>query len=101
MDKRLAAENIRKNLERRLALLLECEPEEVPRIKIGTLIHTIYTLAGDIPSFAGFPTTMTGILQRIGHARTWDIDGAETKVEDEPETEKCEDRPRAPKPAVH
>ena len=80
LNQKIAADRIRQHLERRLAQLLDCEPSALPRLKIGTLIHTIYTLAGDQQSLAGFSTTMSGILHLIGFNLTWDVDeNEETK----------------------
>jgi hypothetical protein len=47
VDKKLAAEKIRARLEKRLASFLGCEPHEVPRMKLGTLVHTLFLLLGD------------------------------------------------------
>ena len=46
MDKRLAPEKIRARLEKRLATFLGCELQELPRMKLGTLVHTAFLLWG-------------------------------------------------------
>jgi len=42
MDKRLAAERTRVRLERRIALILGCQPCELPHMKIGSLARLNY-----------------------------------------------------------
>ena len=82
MDKKLAAEKIRARLEKRLATFFACEVKELPRMKIGTLIHTLFLLFGDTEELGGFHTSMSGVLQIVGHEVVWDID---PKNEDEKE----------------
>lgn len=79
MDKQLAAEKIRTRLERRLAIFLACEVGDLPRMKIGTLIHTLFLLLGDTEELGGFHTTMAGVLQILGHEIVWDIEPKETE----------------------
>ena len=73
MDKKLAAEKIRARLERRLATFLGCELQEVPRIKLGTLVHTLFLLLGDSEELGGFNTSMGGLMQILSHEIVWDI----------------------------
>lgn len=82
MDKKLAAEKIRVRLEKRLANFLACEARDLPRMKIGTLIHTLFLLLGDTEELGGFYTSMSGVLQILSHEIVWDI---EAKNEDEKE----------------
>ncbi len=82
MDKKLAAQKIRARLERRLATFLGCELYEVPRLKLGTLVHTLFLLWGDSEELGGFHTSMSGVLQILSHEIVWDI---EAKNEDEKE----------------
>ena len=56
MDKKLAAQKIRARLERRIATFLGCEVGDLPRMKIGTLVHTIFLLYGDTEEVGGFNT---------------------------------------------
>ena len=79
MDKKLAAERIRARLERRLATFLACEVGDLPRMKIGTLIHTSFLLWGDGEELGGFHSTMSGVLQILSNEIVWDI---EPKVEE-------------------
>ncbi len=81
MDKKLAAEKIRARLERRLATFLSCEVGDLPRMKIGTLIHTSFLLWGDGEELGGFHSTMSGVLQILSNEIVWDI---EPKVEEAP-----------------
>jgi hypothetical protein len=82
VDNRLAAEKIRARLENRLATFLACEIKDLPRMKIGTLIHTLFLLLGDAEELGGFHASMSGVLQIVGHEVVWDID---PKIEDEKE----------------
>jgi hypothetical protein len=82
VDKKLAAERIRARLEKRLATFFACEVRDLPRMKIGTLIHTLFLLLGDTEELGGFYTSMSGVLQIVGHEIVWDI---EAKNEDEKE----------------
>ena len=72
MDKKLAAEKIRSRLEKRLASFLGCEPHELPRMKLGTLVHTAFLLWGDGEELGGFLTTMGAVLQLVGHEIVWE-----------------------------
>ena len=71
MDKQLAARHIRKNVERRLAQLLGCRPHDLPRMRLGTLVHFLFLLIGDQEEMGGFRTSMSGILQLVGHEIVW------------------------------
>src|ERR1700722_1372212 len=74
VDKKLAAEKIRKRLEQRLATFLGCEVMDLPRMKIGTLAHMFFLLFGDTQELGGFGTTMTGMLQILGNEIVWDLE---------------------------
>ena len=79
MDKKLAAEKIRACLERRVATFIGCEVGELPRVKIGTLVHTLFLFYGDTEEVGGFNTSMSGVLQILSTEIVWDI---ELKVEE-------------------
>jgi hypothetical protein len=81
VDKKIAAEKIRARLEKRLATFLGCELQEVPRMKLGTLVHTLFLLLGDSEELGGFNTSMSGVMQILSHEIVWDI---------EPKTEEAE-----------
>lgn len=74
VDKKLAAEKIRARLERRLANFLGCEARDLPRMKLGTLVHTLFLLWGDSEELGGFNTSMGGLMQILGHEILWDIE---------------------------
>jgi hypothetical protein len=80
MNKELAAQKIRARLERRIANFLGCEVGDLPRMKIGTLVHTLFLLFGDTEDLGGFSTSMSGVLQILSNEVVWDI---EAKVEEE------------------
>ena len=63
MDKKLAAEKIRARLERRLAIFLGCELCELPRMKLGTLVHTLFLLLGDSEELGGYFASMDATLK--------------------------------------
>ncbi len=86
MDKKLAAEKIRTRLEKRLATFLGCDVGDLPQMKIGTLIHTLFLLWGDSEELGGFHTSMGGVMQILSHEIVWDI---ETPKTDEAETPKA------------
>jgi len=80
VDKKLAAGKIRARLERRLATFLGCEVVDLPRMKIGTLIHTSFLLWGDGEELGGFQSTMSGVLQMLGNEIVWDIEQKEDET---------------------
>ena len=79
VDKKLAAERIRARLEKRLANFLGCEVGDLPRLKIGTLINTLFLLLGDTHELGGYFASMDGVLKILGNEVVWDI---EPKVEE-------------------
>jgi len=81
MDKKLAAEKIRARLEKRLATFLGCEVGDLPRMKIGTLVHMLFLIWGDSEELGGFYTSMDGVLKILGNEIVWDV---------EPKTEEAE-----------
>ena len=87
MDKKLAAEKIRARLEKRLATFLGCEVGDLPRLKIGTLINTLFLFLGDTHELGGYFASMDGVLKILGNDIMWDV---------EPKTEEAE----TPKPEV-
>ncbi len=74
MNKKLAAEKIRARLEKRLATFLGCELRELPRMKLGTLVHTSFLLWGDGEELGGFHSTMAGVLQILSNEIVWDVE---------------------------
>jgi hypothetical protein len=74
VDKKLAEDKIRARLEKRLATLLGCELQELPRMKLGTLVHTLFLLLGDSEELGGFYTSMDGVLQLVGREIVWDVE---------------------------
>jgi hypothetical protein len=80
MNKELAAQKIRARLERRIATFLGCEVGDLPRMKIGTLVHMLFLLFGDTEDLGGFSTSMSGVLQILSNEIVWDL---EAKVEEE------------------
>jgi len=81
VDKKLAAQKIRARLERRLATFLGCEAGDLPRLKLGTLVHTLFLLWGDSEELGGFHTSMSSILQILSHEIVWDLEPKEEKKE--------------------
>jgi hypothetical protein len=84
VDKKLAAEKIRARLERRLATFLGCEVGDLPRMKLGTLVHTSFLLWGDGEELGGFHSTMSGVLQILSNEIVWDIETPKTEEAETP-----------------
>ncbi len=80
MNKRIAAQKLRQQFERRIAAILECKVEELPHLKLGTCVHLLFALKGDSQEIGGFETTMAGVLQLVGHELTWDIGKEESEA---------------------
>jgi hypothetical protein len=85
VDKKIAAEKIRARLEKRLANFLGCEVGDLPRMKIGTLINTLFLLLGDTHELGGYFASMDGTSKILGNEIVWDI---ETPKAEEAETPK-------------
>jgi hypothetical protein len=71
MDKICVADNIRRHLERRIAFLLDCQPEDLRQQKLGTLIHLLFMVAGDSEEIGGFRTSIHAVLDLVGHEIVW------------------------------
>jgi hypothetical protein len=84
VDKKLAAERIRARLEKRLANFLGCEVENLPRLRLGELIHTSFLLWGDGEEMGGFNPTMHAMTQILTREILWELPKAK---EAEPKTE--------------
>jgi hypothetical protein len=52
------AGKIRSIVERRVAQALECKPNELPLLKLSTLLHFIFLLKGDSEELGGFHTSL-------------------------------------------
>ena len=87
VDKKIAAERIRVRLEKRLANFLGCEVGDLPRLKLGELVHLAFAIWGEEETLGGFNTTMNAVGQLVGRELLWDI---------EPKAEEAE----TPKPEV-
>jgi hypothetical protein len=74
MDKKLAAEKIRARLEERLANFLGCEVGDLPRLKLGELVHLAFAIWGEEETLGGFHTTITAVGQLVGQELLWDIE---------------------------
>ena len=75
------AAKIRSLLEARLGRLLGVEPEILPRLKIGSIVHFILTLIGDGETTGGFNSTMNAVIALIGYELTWDVERNEETEE--------------------
>jgi len=71
-QKRIAGK-IRLHLEKRIAEILECPPSELPRMKLGTLVHFAFLLKGHTQEIGGFNTSMSAILDLVGNDLVWDL----------------------------
>jgi hypothetical protein len=77
VDKQKASARIRALLEQRICRLLGCEPCELPHMKIGSMAHFLFLLAGDAQTMPGFDTAMGALLQVLGFNLTWDVEPKE------------------------
>jgi hypothetical protein len=86
VDKIRVADNIRRHLERRIAFLLDCKPQDLNGQKLGTLIHLLFMLAGDGEEVGGFRTSIGGVLGLIGHEIVWaqPLEREDSKEEEKP-----------------
>ena len=84
VDKKIAAENIRARLEKRLANFLGCEVGDLPRFKIGTLINTLFLFLGDTHELGGYFASMDGVLKILGNEIVWDIETPKTEETETP-----------------
>ena len=73
MKNEFTAGKIRSILERRVAQELECKPSDLQRIKIGTLVHFLFLLKGSSEELGGLHTSMSAVLQLLGHEIVWDV----------------------------
>jgi hypothetical protein len=74
LNQKLAAERIRARLERRLANFLDCEVEELPRIKLGELIHLAFALWGEEETLGGFHATFSAVSRLVSRELLWDLE---------------------------
>ena len=75
MNKELIARKLRESLESRLAAILDCQPTDLTRLKLGTLVHLLFMLKGNSEEVGGFSTTIRGILDLVGHEEVWKVPG--------------------------
>jgi hypothetical protein len=81
VDKKIAAEKIRTRLEKRLANFLGCEVGDLPRMKIGTLINTLFLLLGDTHELGGYFASMDGTLKILDNEIVWDVEAKAEEAE--------------------
>jgi hypothetical protein len=72
VDKTLAAKKIRALLEGRVARLLDCKPEELPPMKIGSMAHFLFLLMGDSEVMPGFNTALSALVLLLGPELLWE-----------------------------
>ena len=77
VDKKLAAERIRARLEKRLATFLAGEVGDLPRLRLGELVHTSFLLWGDGEEMGGFNPTMHATTQILSREILWELPKAE------------------------
>jgi hypothetical protein len=83
VDKKLAAERIRARLEKRVALLLGCQAGELPRMKLGAMVHLLFLLEGHEQGIGGFEASIVTLIAVLGYESVWS-----DKVEEEPTPQK-------------
>ena len=77
VDKKIAADRIRARLEKRLANFLGCEVVDLPRLRLGELVHTSFLLWGDGEEMGGFNPTMHALTQILSREILWELPKAE------------------------
>jgi hypothetical protein len=70
-DKNKIAKNLRCHLERRLSTALGCEPEDLRKTKLGSLIHLSFLVHGDQECLSGFTTCIRAVVDLIGPDILW------------------------------
>jgi hypothetical protein len=83
VDKKLAAEKIRARLEKRLANFLGCEVGDLPRIRLGELIHLAFAIWGEEETLGGFQATFSAVSRLVSREILWDLEEPK-KEETEP-----------------
>ena len=53
----------------------------MPRMKIGTLINTLFLLDGDTHELGGYFASMDGTLKILGNEIVWDIEAKTEEAE--------------------
>jgi hypothetical protein len=79
LDRQAIAGKLRFALEKRLSALLGCSAKELPKLRLGELVH-LAVLLWDGEEIGGFNPTVSAILQLVGREILW------AKVEQEPKT---------------
>jgi len=82
VDRQLAAEKIRARLEKRLANFLGCEVGDLPRIRLGELIHLAFAIWGEEETLGGFHATFSTVSRLVSREILWDLE--------EPKSEEAE-----------
>ena len=67
MDRKLVTRKLQEHLERRLSTALGCQPEDLSKTKLGTLLHLSFLVHGDQECLSGFTTCIRGVLDLVGH----------------------------------
>ena len=79
--RRVIAAALRKHLERRLASQLDCAVEDLRSLKLGTLVHLLFVICGDLESIGGFHTTIHGFIALVGDVLWEPVEVEETEAE--------------------
>ena len=69
-DKQVIAGKIRAALEKRLGTLLGCNGRDLPKMRLGELVHLAFLL-WDGEEIGGFNPTVSAILQLVGRDIMW------------------------------
>jgi hypothetical protein len=81
VDKKLAAEKIRARLEKRLANFLGCEVGDLPRIRLGELIHLAFAIWGEEETLGGFHATFSAVGRLVSREILWDLEPKSEEAE--------------------
>jgi len=87
IDQKIAADRLRFILEKRISRALGCKSEDLPRLKLGILVHTAFLIL-DEECVGGFNATIAGVLELVGSQNLW-RDVSEASEEPQPQPEKA------------
>jgi hypothetical protein len=79
-----AAEKIRARLEKRLANFLGSDAVDLPRLKLGELLHLSFAIWGEEETIGGFHATFSAVSQLVGREIMWDLEGAKVEEAESP-----------------
>ena len=71
MDKVRVAAKLRRLLQQRIALLIECEADDLKTLRLGPCLHLLFALVGHREEIGGLTTTFKCITDLVGGDLVW------------------------------